>query len=167
MELWRIAVRAVIAYVYVLVLVRLSGKRVVSQLSPIHFVVAVVVGDLFDDVMWAEVSAAEFFAAAGPLFLADIAAELGSARSAALYRIVNGGASVVVTHGRADLEALRSEQLSADDLAHLLRLSEVAADRRTEVKLAALEIDHRLSVLREPWAETARRRDWETSREGS
>jgi uncharacterized membrane protein YcaP (DUF421 family) len=57
--------------------------------------------------------------------------------------------------------------MSGDDLAHLLRLSEIAVDRRSEVKLAALEIDHRLSVLREPWAEPARRRDWETSREES
>jgi uncharacterized membrane protein YcaP (DUF421 family) len=167
LELWRVAVRALIAYIYALVLVRLTGKRVVSQLTPIHFVVAVVVGDLFDDVMWAEVTSAEFFAAAGTLFLADITAELASARSARIYRLVNGETVVVMTHGGVDRRALRGEQLSENDLAHLLRLSGISRDRLDEIKLSALEVDHHLSVLREPWAEPARRRDLESSLEKS
>lgn len=164
MDLWRIALRALIGYVYVLVLVRLSGKRVVSQLTPIHFVAAVVVGDLFDDLMWAEVTAAEFFVGAGTLFLADVTAELASARSKGIYRLVNGDPVIVMTHGREDRRAMRGEQLSESDLAHLLRLSGVPHDHRDEVKLAAVEVDHHLSVVREPWAKPARRRDLEQSR---
>lgn len=161
MDLWRIALRAVVAYVYLLLLVRLTGKRVVSQLTPIHFVVAVVVGDLVDDLLWAEVTAAEFFAGAGGLFLADVSAELACARSDAVYRLVNGRASVVLTHGREEPDELAREQLSEQDLNHLLRTHGIPRDRRNEVKIAALEVDHELSVLREPWAEPARRRDLE------
>lgn len=165
MDLWRIAVRAAIGYVYALVLVRLTGKRVVSQLTPIHFAVAVVLGDLFDDLMWAEVTVAEFFAAAGTLLVADVTAELASARSDRVYRLVNGEASVVMTHGREDRRAMRGEQLSENDLAHLLRQRGISRDHREEVKLAALEVDHHLSILRESWAEPARRRDLERSEE--
>jgi uncharacterized membrane protein YcaP (DUF421 family) len=166
-DLWRIAVRALVAYLYVLVLVRLSGKRVVSQATPIHFVVAVVVGDLFDDLMWAETTAAQFFAAAGSLFVADATVELGSYRSRALYRILNGNPVVVMEHGQRLPEALRSEQMSSRDIEHLLRLRGITRERVEEVRLATLEDDHHLSVVREPWAEAATRRDVETRRRKS
>lgn len=161
MDLWRIALRALVGYVYVLLLVRLSGKRVVSQATPIHFVVAVVVGDLFDDLMWAEVTAAKFFAAAGSLFIADATVELLSHKSRVLYRIFSGNAVVVMEQGRVDTRAMRGEQISELDLNHLLRLRGIPRDRRDEVRLAALEDDHELSVLRERWAERATRRDVE------
>lgn len=159
MDPWRIAVRALVAYLYVLVLARISGKRVVGQATPINFVVAVVVGDLFDDLMWAEVTAAQFLAAAGSLFVADTAVELASYKSRALYRILNGNPVVLVEHGKRIPDAMRDEQLSHRDLEHLLRLRGITRDRLEEVRLATLEDDHNVSVLREPWAEPANRRD--------
>lgn len=164
MDLWRIAVRALIAYVYVLVLVRISGKRVVSQATPIHFVVAVVVGDLFDDLMWAEVTAAQFLTAAGSLFVADATVELASYKSRALYRILNGNPVVVMEHGKRLPEALRREQMSSRDIEHLLRLHGITRERTEEVRLATLEDDHHLSSLRESWAAPATRRDVDTRR---
>src|SRR5688572_3002468 len=153
MDLWRIALRAIVAYVYVLLLARLAGKRVVSRATPIHFTVAVVVGDLFDDLFWAQVTAAEFLAAAGSLFFADAAVELASHKSRRLYRVLNGDPVVVMEHGREDPEAIRAEQLSENDLDHLLRLCGIGRDRREEVRLATMEDDHELSVLRERWAQ--------------
>lgn len=161
MDLWRIAIRAIVAYVYVLLLVRLTGKRVVSQLTPIHFVTAVIVGDLFDDLMWAEVSAAEFFAAAGALFLADATAEWGSHASRGVFRLVNGEPTAFISHGHEDHHALRREQLNEGDLEHLLRMRGISRNQWDEVRIGALEIDHELSVLREPMAERARRIDLE------
>ena len=57
MELWRILVRAVFAYVFALAVMRIAGKRMVSHADVSSFVVAIIIGDMFDDLLWAEVPA--------------------------------------------------------------------------------------------------------------
>jgi uncharacterized membrane protein YcaP (DUF421 family) len=71
MDPLRIAVRAVFAYVFLLVMVRLSGKQTVAHGTTLDFVLALVFGDMVDDVVWAEVPAAQFVVAAGTLFLSS------------------------------------------------------------------------------------------------
>lgn len=46
---------------------RLSGKRAVKQASVFDFTMALALGDLIDDVLWAEVAAAQFVTAAAVL----------------------------------------------------------------------------------------------------
>lgn len=69
MDPLRIAVRVVFVYVLLLVMVRAAGKRAARQGSPFDFTVALIVGDMVDDLLWGEVNAAEFSVAAGVLFL--------------------------------------------------------------------------------------------------
>jgi uncharacterized membrane protein YcaP (DUF421 family) len=69
MDPFRIVVRTVFAYVFLLAMVRLSGKRTVGYGTAIDFVLSLVFGDLVDDVLWIEVPAAQFVAGAGTLFL--------------------------------------------------------------------------------------------------
>ena len=80
MDPLRIVARVAVAYVVLLVLVRLSGKRTVRQGSPSDFVVALVVGDLVDDAIWAEVGMPAFTVAAGVLTLAHAAIAVARAR---------------------------------------------------------------------------------------
>ena len=69
MDPLRIAARAIFVYAIALALIRASGKRSIKQADVRSFVVAVVLGDLFDDALWAEVPMAEFVVAAGVLTL--------------------------------------------------------------------------------------------------
>ena len=73
MDLLHIAVRGVFGYLFLLVLVRISGKRTVKQGSPFDFTVALIVGDLIDDLLWADVNASTFVVAAGVLVLTHAA----------------------------------------------------------------------------------------------
>jgi uncharacterized membrane protein YcaP (DUF421 family) len=68
-----IVVRVVVAYVVLLVLVRVRGKRTMRQGSPFDFAVALILGDLIDDLLWAEVHASLFVMAAGMLMFAHTA----------------------------------------------------------------------------------------------
>jgi uncharacterized membrane protein YcaP (DUF421 family) len=68
MDPLRIALRALFAYVFLLVLVRQSGKRAVKHGSPFDFTVALILGDMVDDLLWAEIAASEFVVAGGTLF---------------------------------------------------------------------------------------------------
>jgi uncharacterized membrane protein YcaP (DUF421 family) len=80
MDPLRIAVRVLFAYVVLLVLVRQSGKRAVKHGSPFDFAVSLVLGDMVDDVLWAEVAASEFVVAAGALFAIHTAVDMARFR---------------------------------------------------------------------------------------
>ena len=74
MDPLRIAVRAVFVYVFALALVRATGKRSVRQGDMASFVLAIILGDMFDDALWAEVPMSEFVVGAGTLALAHVVA---------------------------------------------------------------------------------------------
>jgi uncharacterized membrane protein YcaP (DUF421 family) len=69
MDPFRIIVRIVFAYVLVLAFTRISGHRTVQQNDVPSFVIALVIGDMFDDVFWSEVPVAQFAVAVATLFL--------------------------------------------------------------------------------------------------
>ena len=72
MEPLQIAVRVVFGYAFALILTRLSGHRTVKQLDVASFVIAIVIGDLFDDLIWSDVPAANFVVALATLFVVHI-----------------------------------------------------------------------------------------------
>ena len=78
MDPLRIAVRAVVAYVFALVLVRISGKRDVRQIDIPGFIVVLIIGDMFDDFLWDEIPAAQFMVGIGTLFLVHVTSSLQS-----------------------------------------------------------------------------------------
>ena len=59
LSLTGIIVRISFIYVYALALVRISGKQTLGQLTPMDFIVTLIIGDLFDNVFWAEVPVIE------------------------------------------------------------------------------------------------------------
>lgn len=70
MDPLRLVARCVTSYVVLLLLLRLAGARSVKHASPLDFVVALIVGDLIDDALWAEVPIAQFIVASATLVLA-------------------------------------------------------------------------------------------------
>ena len=77
----RIAIRVLFAYVILLLFIRLSGKRSVKQGSPFDFTMAIILGDMVDDLLWAEVTAASFVVATGVLMSVHVALDLLRVRS--------------------------------------------------------------------------------------
>ena len=76
MDPLRIVVRVVFAYAFALILVRISGHREMRHVDVTSFIVAVIIGDLFDDFFWLEVPAAQFVVAIGTLFLVHVTTSL-------------------------------------------------------------------------------------------
>ena len=121
MDLGRILVRAVFAYVFVHILLRLSGKRAVSQSTPFDFVLALIIGDLFDDLFWAEVPASQFVVATGTLVLLEVAVSVGNHLSPAFGRLVDGGHSPFLRDGALVRRGMRRERLGEKAVEGLLR----------------------------------------------
>lgn len=79
----RIAVRVVVAYVLLLVLLRLSGKHSVKQSNPLDFTLVMILGDMVDDAVWAEVHVSLFVAGAVSLVAIHTGLDFWRWRSAA------------------------------------------------------------------------------------
>lgn len=82
MDPLRIAIRAAFTFVLVLFLIRMSGKRAIRHGDMSSFIVALVLGDLFDDLLWAEVAASQFVVAVGTIVTVHMAARTTATASA-------------------------------------------------------------------------------------
>jgi uncharacterized membrane protein YcaP (DUF421 family) len=160
MELYKILLRVVFAYIFILILLRLSGKRGIAQAASFDLVLALILGDLFDDLFWAEVPASQFVVAAGTLLLLQGFIALGSHMSEAFSRIVCSPAEVFMRNGRLIEPAMRREQMNEKDAEMMLRQqSGLTRERWAEVESARIEQNGRPSVLRHEWAKEARKKD--------
>ena len=82
MELLPIIARVVFAYIALLALVRVSGKRLLRQATSVDFALAVVLGDMVDDLLWGEVDGSVFVVAVGVLVLMRVSLDLVRLRAA-------------------------------------------------------------------------------------
>jgi uncharacterized membrane protein YcaP (DUF421 family) len=168
MELYKILLHVVFAYVFILVLLRLSGKREVAQATSFDFVLALILGDLFDNLFWAEVPTSQFVVAAGTLVFLQLIIGLGSYKSEVFSRIVCSQAEVFMRNGRLIEPAMRHEQMDEREAEMLLRQqSDLTRERWVEVKSARIEPNGRPSVLRHEWARAAQKKDRDSLPGGS
>ena len=58
--LGRVALRALAAYVFLHALLRFAGRQSIRHGTPFDFVLALILGDLIDNAIWAEVPFAQF-----------------------------------------------------------------------------------------------------------
>jgi uncharacterized membrane protein YcaP (DUF421 family) len=151
------ALRATVTYVFLLILLRISGKRTVGEGTPFDVVVALVLGDFPDDMIWGEVPLAQGFVAMGTVMLVHLGVVYASFRSVWFDRLVGSGHTVLVHRGRLRRAGLREARMNARDLDVVLRrhggltLSDVAE--------AALEPTGEVSVRRTHGARPATRRE--------
>jgi uncharacterized membrane protein YcaP (DUF421 family) len=154
-ELHRIAIRALFAFLALHALLRASGKRVIAHGTPFDFVLALLLGDMVDDLLWAEVSAARFSAAVGTLCVVHAIVGAASARSDLIERWVSGDDTCVLERGRPRPQGMRGERVNQRELAGMLREHGLDRARWSEVEAARLEVSGRASVLKAPWARPA------------
>ena len=165
MEMERLIVRTVFGYLVLHQLFRHAGKRTVTNVgsagnrSGIDLMLALLVGDLIDDLLWAEVPASQFVAAAGTLVLVHVALALLRSRSDPLWRVVEGIPARVLAHGEPVAAGIRGERINPKALDALLRAQGIGPERRAEVRAGYVENTGPLSVLLEPWARPATRSD--------
>ena len=80
-------------------LIRASGKRTLAQATPFDFVLTLILGDMIDDALWAEVPIARFIAGAGALLATHLVVSWASSRSERLDRAIEGVPTAVMENG--------------------------------------------------------------------
>lgn len=152
-----VVVRALVAYLWLLLLTRLDGKRGIAEASAFDFVLALVIGDTVDNLLWGEIPPAVFLAATGTLVLTHFAVSLAAYASDRVAWLTSGSPSRLVAGGAFVATGMRAERMRQEDVLGELRKRGVADVR--DVRSADVETTGVTSVVREPPVRAADRQD--------
>jgi len=156
-ELLMTALRALGVYLLMLVVIRVLGKRTVGNFSAFDLLVALMLGEMVDEVIYGDVSIAQGMVAIGVVAAAQYGNEWLSYWDHGFDAILEGTPSVVVRNGVFDEKGMRAERMNAKEVMAQLRV--LGIDDIREVKQAMVENDGVVSVLKEDWAQAVRRAD--------
>jgi uncharacterized membrane protein YcaP (DUF421 family) len=150
-ELGMTAARGFLVYVVMLVVIRLLGKRTVGNFTAFDLLVALMLGEVVDEIIYGDVSLAQGMVAIVVVAAAKYVTAWLTYSSHTLSHILEGKPREIVRNGELVRGAMRAELMNEQDVMAALRLRDIADMR--EVKKAHLEVDGEVSVIREEWAE--------------
>jgi uncharacterized membrane protein YcaP (DUF421 family) len=141
-----IVLRAVVAYAFVLLLMRIVGRRELSSMEPSDVILLVIIGDLVQNgVTQSDYSVTGIVLAAGTIgILATLTAFL-TYRFRGIRNVVEGEPVILVQNGETIDRNLRSERLTLDELMEQARLQQI--ESLDKVKWAVLETNGSISFI--------------------
>lgn len=129
--------RATLVYGFLVVALRLGGRRTVAQLSATDFVVLLIVSNAVQNgIIGPDDSVTGGVMGATTLFLANGAVAWVVFRSPRVRRLVEGTPTVLVHHGRPLPDMLRKEEITDDEL--MIAFRKQGVDDLDEVEEAVL-----------------------------
>jgi uncharacterized membrane protein YcaP (DUF421 family) len=152
-ELMLTAARAFAVYALMLLVIRALGKRTVGNFAAFDLLVALMLGEVVDEIIYGDVSFLQGTVAILVIAGAQSANAWLSWWDHGWDKILEGTPTVVVRNGALQEDGMRSERMNGKDVVAHLR-GQGIRDLR-EVELAAVEDDGSVSVLRRKWAEPA------------
>jgi len=142
-----IVLRAGVAYVFIIFLLRIIGRRELSTLAPSDLVLLVVMGDLVQNgVTQSDQSVTGVFLALSTFALLTVAVSVMSYKSRRVQMLVEGAPLILVQDGKPVAENLRSERLNIDDVAEEARAQGI--ERLEQVKWCVLETSGSMSFIK-------------------
>jgi uncharacterized membrane protein YcaP (DUF421 family) len=133
-------------YLFLIVILRLAGRRQLAQLSALDLVVVLLLGSAVETAMiHGDLSLPAGLVSAGTLLVVNRALTQVFLLSPRLGQLVNGGPILLVHDGHVLDEHLRRVGLTAPDLAEALRSR--GFDGTRDVRDAVLETDGTISVV--------------------
>jgi len=158
-DLWMTALRAVAVYGLALLVIRIMGKRTVGNFTAFDLLVALMLGEVMDEIIYGDVPFAQGTVAIVTIASAHYANSWLSYWGHGFDKLLEGTPTVVVRDGQLQRKGMRAERMNENDVRAELRLNDV--DDLEEVRLAMVETDGQVSVLRQEWARTLQKGDLE------
>lgn len=144
---WELIARAVSVYVFLLLLLRLTGKRQVGQLSPFDFVLLLILSNAVQNSMnGGDNSLVGGLISAVTLVALNYGVGALTFRSRKAEALLDGQPEVLVHNGRVCKGAMQKAQLTPQELDAALRRQ--GCQSVSEVRLAILEVNGAISVIK-------------------
>ncbi len=141
-----LVIRATVIYWFLWLIVRGTGKRSISELTPLELIFTFVIGDLVQQAVTGE----DMSMTGGIIVISTFAAWMLTSdflthRSKRWERILEGEAVVVLRDGQPDMDRLRNERLTIEDLLSAAR--EKGFGSLEDIRFAVLEHDGKFSFV--------------------
>jgi uncharacterized membrane protein YcaP (DUF421 family) len=144
---WEFVLRAAIVYVFLLVILRLTGRRQAGQLAPFDLVLLLVLSNAVQNAMNAgDNTVGAGLILAGTLIALNWGVGTLTARNATAERIIEGEPQILILDGKIYRDALRREEMSDLELKAALR--QAGCESAEDVRIAVLENNGAISVIR-------------------
>jgi uncharacterized membrane protein YcaP (DUF421 family) len=142
-----IVLRAVFAYVFITFLMRVSGRRELSSMTPSDLVLLVVLGDLIQNgVTQSDYSLTGVVLASTTIGLCAVATSYVVFKSKRASEIIEGKPLIIVEDGKPIEDNLRSERLTLDEVMEEARGQQI--ENLDEVKWAVLEATGKVTFIK-------------------
>jgi uncharacterized membrane protein YcaP (DUF421 family) len=142
-------IRAVVVYAFLLVLLRLTGKRQVGQLAPFDLVLLLVLSNSVQNAMnGGDNSITGGLILATTLVLMNSGVAWLTFRSKTFESFIEGRPVILIHNGKIDHPAMRRCQLTTHELDASIRAAGCAGPE--SVRFAVLENNGRISVIPRP-----------------
>jgi uncharacterized membrane protein YcaP (DUF421 family) len=143
---WEFVVRAVVVYVFLMVLLRLTGKRQVGQLAPFDLVLLLVLSNAVQNSM----NGGDNSITGGVILAVTLVAINGlvgyaAYRSKLLERLIEGRPLILVHDGHVDHDAMRKARMTMHELDSALRQAGCCGP--AEARFALLENNGQVTVV--------------------
>jgi uncharacterized membrane protein YcaP (DUF421 family) len=144
---WEFVARALIVYFFLLVVLRLTGRRQVGQLSPFDFIMLLILSNAVQNSM----NGGDNSVTGGVILAATLIAInwlMGyvSFKNRRFAKWVDGSPQILIHNGAINRRAVRKELLTHDELMAILRRN--GAEKVEDVRFAIIEPNGSISVIK-------------------
>ncbi|TML02553.1 MAG: DUF421 domain-containing protein [Actinobacteria bacterium] len=140
--------RAVVAYVFILFLMRVVGRRELSSMEPSDVILLVVIGDLVQNgVTQSDYSITGIVLAAGTIGLLATLTAYATFRSSRIRNVVEGEPVILVEDGKLIERNMKNERLTLDEVMEQARLQQ-GVESLGDVRWAVLETSGSISIVK-------------------
>ena len=139
--------RGAAVYGLLLVIIRLSGRRSLAEMTPFDFVLILIVAETTQQALLGDdLSITNAAVLIVTLFAIDIGLSYVKGTSRSIQRWLDGTPTVLVSHGTPDRRALRRARVQLDDVLEAAR-KQHGVERLDQVKFAVLEVGGNISIV--------------------
>jgi len=141
-----IVIRAAVAFVFILLVTRVIGRRELSSLEPFDLILLIVLGDLVQQgVTQSDYSVTGLILAGSTIALLQLLVAYLNFRFHKLRTVVDGEPLILIEGGRVLERNLKRERLTRGELAEQARLQQIGSFE--DVKWAVLETNGQISFI--------------------
>jgi uncharacterized membrane protein YcaP (DUF421 family) len=116
-----IIIRLSVMYVFLQLMLRLTGKRGLDTLSPFDFLVGLFLGDAVDDLIWNEIPFSEGLTAVVVILSVHVVLGFASSRSTRIHQLIVSSPTRVVKDGKFVQAGLEKERTRREEVLAALR----------------------------------------------
>lgn len=145
--IWELVLRASLAYLALLLLVRLTPKRNVGHISPNDLLTLIVIGGMATNAIMADsTSVGDFFLQIATIGLWAYALDRLEYSVPALRGLLRDPQTLLIENGRIHRRNLRREMITDDELMATLRKEGI--EDIAQVRRACMEADGEISIVK-------------------